>query len=266
MIGNCSLCTKDIEHHDVFAIDTCGTLVHQICISKYIKNKIDQEEVPIFCPNEGCKCEISIEDINQLCNETYIRKFFMMDPNYTLTLKKCPDAGCNYILSPAEVDQEGYFKCPECLQEYCFSCSTAWHKGITCWQNTQMEKLLSRSKNKPKGPKNNLQNKKRKCPGCSKLLLKEPGCNIMTCCCSTRLCYLCGVELNIENKCECPSMHALFHPKIFPSKSVVKTKEFKMELPDIQNRSEATYVVKSHPKYRKSYIGFLSAKQGARRY
>jgi len=133
-----------------------------------------------------------------------------------LNLERCRD--CNYAIEMEETkEQNKVFDCQNCEKQWCRLCHREWnedHFGISCEELDE---------------KNNIDRKKRKmeeklnevlvriCGKCGLQMIKQDGCNKMTCRCGATMCYVCR-KLNINydhfcrhvrtpgvNKCEiCP--------------------------------------------------------------
>jgi hypothetical protein len=76
-----------------------------------------------------------------------------------------------------------------CSTEFCAECQTAWHTGKSCeafkMETSGDKQLLKLARRK----------RWRKCPNCKSMIEKQFGdCNFVTCRCSSKFCFRCGVE------------------------------------------------------------------------
>ena len=190
----CEICLEEFNEYDSLNYELkCGCIIHNNCFDDYIKNAVENNKIPILCPN--CKAEIHpnlIYDSLISNNQTdLIKKFekFSMD-HYLLNHKDsyscCPTPGCEYTFF---FENENHFICPQCHKNYCLFCKNEWHEGMTCQEymdSKDVNKLDQKFKEFVQG-----QNYKI-CPKCGIWVEKVFGCNHMRCMCGADFCYRCG--------------------------------------------------------------------------
>jgi len=118
-----------------------------------------------------------------------------------LNLERCRD--CNYAIEMEETkEQNKVFDCQNCERQWCRLCHREWdedHFGISCEELDE---------------KNNIDRKKRKmeeklnevlvriCGKCGLQMIKQDGCNKMTCRCGATMCYVCRkLNINYDHFC-----------------------------------------------------------------
>ena len=60
----------------------------------------------------------------------------------------CPTAGCNYLVSFENPDQQqqAEFNCPKCKNSYCLKCRVDYHKDQTCEEYKRTSTVLEEDK------------------------------------------------------------------------------------------------------------------------
>ena len=191
----CKICLEEFDENDILNYELeCGCIIHYECFDQYIKNAVENNNVPILCPY--CKIEIHpnliYDSLNTNKHTDLMKKYekFSMD-NYLLNHKDnyscCPTAGCEYIFFFEE--GENRFLCPLCNKEYCLFCKDIWHKGLKCQEyqdSKDVKKLDDKFLNFVKGAHYKI------CPVCKIWVEKTKGCNNMKCRCGNNFCYKCG--------------------------------------------------------------------------
>ena len=191
----CEICLDEFDEYDLLNYELkCGCIMHYKCFDDYIKNSVENNNIPILCPN--CKTEIHPNLIyDSLLNngrqdliskyEKFSMNFYVM--NHKDSYSCCPTPGCEYMFFFEK--NENRFKCPKCQKEYCLFCKDEWHKGVTCKQyqdSRNVNKLDSQFLNFAKGAHFKI------CPQCKVWVEKSDGCNHMKCRCGAHFCYKCG--------------------------------------------------------------------------
>lgn len=213
-IKNCEICFEDFNEYDSLNYELeCGCIIHNECFDDYIKNCVENNNIPILCPK--CKIEVHpnfiYESLNVNGHKDLIEKYekFSMN-NYVLEHKDsyscCPTPGCEYMFFFEE--GENRFLCPMCNKEYCLFCKETWHKGMTCQEyidSKDEKKLDEKFLNFVKGKNYKV------CPKCGVWVEKTYGCNFMRCRCGNQFCYKCGKNFSLNNHyCSCPQRQNIF--------------------------------------------------------
>jgi len=203
----CKICLEEFDENDISNYELkCGCIIHYKCFDEYIKNSVENNNIPILCPY--CKIEIHPNLIYDSLNTNryinLIEKYekFSMN-NYILNHKDnyscCPTAGCEYVFYFEE--GENRFLCPLCKKEYCLNCKDKWHKNMTC-QEYQDSKDAKKCEDKflkfVRGANYKI------CPVCGAWVEKTQGCDNMKCRCGNHFCYKCGKVIpQHRHDCRC---------------------------------------------------------------
>ncbi|KAL4064725.1 hypothetical protein V8B97DRAFT_2025998 [Scleroderma yunnanense] len=155
---DCGICLEECPEDDSTTVDGCGHMMCRGCMKHSIAAKIAERRFPILCPictADNSGCSAAEMQLSQLC--------------ILLHCRKCKRA--------AFVDRHDYndmsnVACPlpDCNHMH------------SCDGSLELDHLM-----KKKGWKY--------CPNCKIPIIKEHGCNHMTCIapgCNTHFCYLCG--------------------------------------------------------------------------
>ncbi|KAL6893514.1 hypothetical protein ACP4OV_007612 [Aristida adscensionis] len=111
-------------------------------------------------------------------------------------VKWCPSAPhCGRAIRvPDGADPRCEVECP-CGVAFCFGCSAPAHSPCPCAMWARWE---AKSRGESENVKWILANTK-SCPKCLKPIVKEGGCNLVTCKCGQHLCWLCGAATGFEH-------------------------------------------------------------------
>ena len=195
----CRMCLTDPEDHTLLL---CGHRCCRGCLRRMLGmySRPDRDlRFPMRCPiDAACGQMVSLADIractdrttfDSICSES-TRTFIENAPQYRF----CFAASCNGILPDHEA-QRGFVRCVSCSGEFCSSCcgkddirGVPWHKGLSCaqFQSVQRdggEDLLRQCLADTDG---------RQCPQCRNFVIRNNGCDHMTCLCRHEFCYVCG--------------------------------------------------------------------------
>lgn len=110
-------------------------MFHRNCLSEYSKEKIINKLIPFNCPQEGCKAEITGEEVGEFLPKDLKEKYddfafhnyvdaHMDDTSW------CPTPGCSAVFTfdAALTD----YRCPACKKHYCLACKCEFHTNFTC--------------------------------------------------------------------------------------------------------------------------------------
>ncbi|KAL8732490.1 MAG: hypothetical protein Q9166_002704 [cf. Caloplaca sp. 2 TL-2023] len=127
----------------------------------------------------------TIEKLDRLQQQTELRKANLSN------LESCPFCDFAAECPPIETDKE--FRCenPECQKVSCRKCRLVTHIPLSCEEFKKDNSLSERHQVEEA----RTQALIRKCPKCKKTVMKESGCNKVTCECGGRLCDYCGKEI-----------------------------------------------------------------------
>ena len=191
---------------------SCSDVYHVECIRPWLATCIDNQTLPIRCPDPQCKLPISLLDLSDLltfeqlkrCQKFEWKKIRDQNPD----MEECPTENCDYFFYKGDGDDLGtYHHCPSCGVQYCLRCKVAYHLELTCAEYQQrVVAAKADAINKRQLPED-LQleawAKKagaKRCAKCKFFVQKGSGCNHMTCRCGYEFCYVCGGKYK---ECEC---------------------------------------------------------------
>ena len=90
------------------------------------------------------------------------------------------------------------YTCDQCVKNYCITCQTEWHEGVTCEEH---KKLLAKRRDEQLLSDNLGLLPFKKCPKCGVLIEKYAGCNAVKCTqCSIAFCWLCSMTDPVDGK------------------------------------------------------------------
>ncbi|EGR29957.1 hypothetical protein IMG5_145480 [Ichthyophthirius multifiliis] len=72
---DCPICLDQLHNEKIIPMDLCDHVFHQECLIQYIKQKIDDKQAQIVCPDQNCKEELLVNEYNQLLGKQYIQKY-----------------------------------------------------------------------------------------------------------------------------------------------------------------------------------------------
>ena len=186
------------------------------CLTRYFEEEIQRANVPVKCPEASCQYLIDEDEIKEkVSKEDYAkyrrfirRKEIEKIPNAI----QCPIPDCeSYAIKPSEINDNDIYidvkndsannsktemmiqtdkkentamvlRCIENEHEFCSNCLLKPHPGVLC--NTFIENNFVDWKK---------DNTVRKCPKCGIEIIKQDGCNHMTCTkCKYQFCWICG--------------------------------------------------------------------------
>ncbi|KAI9572593.1 hypothetical protein HD554DRAFT_2061352 [Boletus coccyginus] len=191
----CSICLDELPEDYVAKVDNCVHTMCRSCLREYVSSKIQEHRYPIFCP----MCTIATE---RKAKPGVLSRFLIEqlgiseEQSQILTEMELADftvqIHCRKCQRPAFVDREDHsdainIVCPQkdCKNVWCKKCEqTIVIDGPkhSCDGSSELDHLM-----KEKGWKH--------CPNCMTPILKEAGCNHMSCIspgCNTHFCYICG--------------------------------------------------------------------------
>ncbi|KAJ3674438.1 hypothetical protein LUZ60_005054 [Juncus effusus] len=222
----CNVCFEELELSDFTAMD-CG---HHFCNSCWTEHFImsinNNQATQIRCMSINCRI---------ICDQNTV---------YHLTLKKDREAATRFTRFLTEsyvTDNSSVQWCPstppcgrairiaprsdsfrevECLcgTRFCFNCLGEAHSPCPCriW-----EMWTERTKDSEKRSLDWIADNAKVCPGCGNAVMKEGGCDLVTCRCSQSFCWLCGDPTGNYHTCDRIERHICNpkseHPKRNPN-------------------------------------------------
>ncbi|TEB36714.1 hypothetical protein FA13DRAFT_1080210 [Coprinellus micaceus] len=179
------------------------------CMTGHVRSQLEENLYPIICPvcfpdpertTRGFVDDFVLEELDLTQKEA--DKFQDLQLATVIVKIDCP--GCKQVLMVAREDylNEPFITCnlPGCSSRFCRACLVVMEGQSdehTCKVDEELDALMK-------------ANGWRYCPGCRTPILKESGCNHMTCKtpgCSTHFCYVCGDSIWDATSLE--SLHTL---------------------------------------------------------
>lgn len=199
----CHCCYGDVPSNR--AIPCEGTDVHFFCfacIRRSAETQIGLMKYQIVCfDTSGCKAGFGRSQLEQATGEAIMRKLESLQQQDEIAkagldgLEECPFCEFKAVCPPVEDDRE--FRCcnPDCDIVSCRLCRTESHIPQTCAEAKKergvserhlVEEAMSEALIRP-------------CPRCGVKIVKEFGCNKMTCPqCRCLICYMCKKDITRE--------------------------------------------------------------------
>lgn len=186
------------------------------CLTKYFDEEIQKANVPVKCPESTCFYLIDEDEIKRKVSKENFNKYRRFIRRKEIdkipNAVQCPFPDCeSYAIKPINTDnnsndillevndlnqsktemmiqtdkkqeQAVVLRCIENEHEFCSSCLLKPHPGMPC--STFIENNFAEWKK---------DNTVRKCPKCGIEIIKQDGCNHMTCSkCKYQFCWICG--------------------------------------------------------------------------
>ena len=212
-IIKCFICSQNFNENDKHNYKlNCRCIIHHKCFNNYIKNAIENQEIPILCPK--CNKEINSEGIYKSLNvigdsnlikqyenlylDIYVKNY-ERNNNNGIVYYCCPTPGCKKYI-PCK-NNEIKLSCPKCRKEYCLKCYKPWHKNKNC-EDFTFQSSINNAKQLNKEFYDIYTNDQYKqCPKCKALMIKEEGTNKILCVCGNIYCYKCGKSIIESHDC-----------------------------------------------------------------
>lgn len=212
---HCSICCEE-KLMSMMLTMKCSHKFCSHCMRTYVDGKVQSSQVPIRCPQLGCKYYISSSECRSFLPltsyESLENALAEADALHSDRIY-CPYPNCSVLLDPRECSSarasssshsdNSCVKCPVCQRFICVECGVPWHSSMCCeeFQNLPLEErdaadiTLHRL----------AQNKRwRRCQQCRRMIELTQGCYHMTCWCGHEFCYSCGAEYTDGHQtCQC---------------------------------------------------------------
>ncbi|XP_057812104.1 E3 ubiquitin-protein ligase RSL1 [Salvia miltiorrhiza] len=212
---SCSICFEE-KLSSMMLSFKCSHKFCSHCMKTYVEGKVHSTQVPIRCPQLGCKYCISATECSLFLPVTSYESLerALAEAN-VLSSKKiyCPYPSCSVLLDPHDClstrassssqSDNSCVECPVCQGFICVDCEVQWHSSMTCeeYQSLPLEERDASDLTLHRLA----QNKRwRRCVQCRRMIELTHGCYHMTCWCGHEFCYSCGVDYRAgQQTCEC---------------------------------------------------------------
>lgn len=212
----CGICIVEYPMDEILVL-TCG---HRACVdcSKWRRHALQRVPVPspmcgavkdhciaginsgkavsLDCVTAGCEEKLTFDDIRNALRSTpeQFERYqgFLLESHldHDPLMARCPKPRCQTpMLRRSETDH--MCVCPKCNYSFCDKCEVEWHSDSTCAQYQQWKRENSAGDSLYEKWR---QRHTKACPGCSKPIQKNGGCNHMSCRCGKQFCWLCMVR------------------------------------------------------------------------
>jgi E3 ubiquitin-protein ligase RNF144 len=196
----CKLCWTNDED---YALQVCGHKCCRECLGRMFGMfaRPDADTVfPMCCPvDSSCRQNVCLQDLLTCCTRAELEGICRQSTTKMIerggVYRFCPSPTCNGVLGDSAPEQ-GHKVCYTCMGAFCTACSSAsdnirgvpWHSGLTCAQFTAAQgdggtELLKEYLRNSGG---------QQCGRCKTFVIRNGGCDHMTCKCGHNFCYQCG--------------------------------------------------------------------------
>ncbi|CAM0875837.1 unnamed protein product [Alopecurus aequalis] len=221
---NCMVCFDELSMSVVSTMD-CGHYFCNECWTEYFKASVDSGKKQIRCM--GLKCPALCDEavVQRLLGHRYpdaARRFdsFLLESylDNNLFVKWCPSVPhCGRAIRVGADERHCEVECT-CGVGFCFVCAAEAHSPCPCTMWEQWEVKCNGESETVNWILANTKN----CPKCFKPIVKEGGCNLVTCKCGQYLCCnrFVGEEKKKVDQAAAAPLHALLRPLQDPRRLV----------------------------------------------
>ncbi|OEL29370.1 putative E3 ubiquitin-protein ligase ARI2 [Dichanthelium oligosanthes] len=192
----CNVCFEDFFPSAILAMD-CGHLFCNACWTGYFVAALDCGKKQIRCMEFKCPVICDENMVQRLLGQKdpaaaerfheFLLQSYVDDNSAVKWCPSVPHCGRAIRVADAEVEPLCEVECP-CGTNFCFRCAATAHSPCPC---AMWERWEAKGYGEEENVKWLLANTKN-CPKCFKPIIKEEGCNLVTCKCGQHLCWLCG--------------------------------------------------------------------------
>jgi len=188
-VERCKICDDDIFVRELHCLE-CGHKYCSKCLQGYFNVALkDTTLFPVKCAEPSCKTEIGYdwgsmfvaslgEDAILKYDRLWAEKGAGFRPDNVIY---CPACNEPLMLDAVRSNKQ---QCPRCKRPFCLSCKILWHEGFTCEQIQNPDAALVEEAKKQGWAQ---------CARCKSYIVKNLGCNHMTCRCGYHFCYPCAL-------------------------------------------------------------------------
>lgn len=189
-IQTCICCyNEDILPEDMFECEEHCRFCKE-CIRRSVEISYGNGKLVFECLN-NCRAQFTLNVLEKVLPPKLFSKI-----SYKKQMEEVKAAGienlefcpfCDFAAIPAQENK--IFSClnPECMKESCRLCKEPSHIPYRCDEVEKDENVQARTYIENKMTEALLK----KCYQCSKPFIKDDGCNMITCSCGAKMCYLC---------------------------------------------------------------------------
>ncbi|XP_067950008.1 E3 ubiquitin-protein ligase RNF216-like isoform X2 [Watersipora subatra] len=205
----CGCCYTDSNVAEMVQCSECHLFCFD-CMNRYAEEAIHgQGKSTLLCMATDCDASFPRSQMERALSDSILQKFDERIQQESLSMADLPNLvrcpGCNYAAEIVE-DNQQVFICPNCEKLTCRHCQVDWdeHQGLTCSQVEKQDETKLRTKYEERMTKAKI----RECPRCKAPLVKDGGCNKVTCRCGGVICYICRKpEIQYTHFCQHTGPH-----------------------------------------------------------
>ncbi|XP_027932132.1 uncharacterized protein LOC114187916 [Vigna unguiculata] len=214
LLKNCSICCDDKPVQIMITLK-CSHIFCSHCLRAYADGKVQLSQVPIKCPQPGCKYCISATECRSFLPftsfESLEKALSQADIDHSDRIY-CPFPNCSVLLDTLECvsarssssqSDNSCLECPVCKRFICVDCKVPWHSSMNC---LEFQNLSEDERDASDISLHRLAQNKRwkRCQQCRTVIELTQGCYHMACWCGHEFCYSCGAEYREgQQTCQC---------------------------------------------------------------
>ena len=213
--NTCGVClSDDVSGHDLRRVSgACGHFFCIECVTRMAHVHVREGTVlKLVCPDQECSCSIEPHVLKEVLGDQEFVRY------ETLLLSKTLDAMNDVVYCPRceypviEDEEMRLGRCVKCLYAFCTLCRASFHPGSECLNIEQKLAVLEGRKRGNSQMSIEALRKYREeiadasaeayvarvgksCPECRHAVVKNAGCNKITCVCGCFFCWTCGKDL-----------------------------------------------------------------------
>ncbi|CAJ1962862.1 unnamed protein product [Sphenostylis stenocarpa] len=215
LLKNCSICCDDKPVPIMISLKCSHTFCSH-CLRAYADGKVQSCQVPIRCPQPGCKYCMSATECRSFLPftsfESLEKALFEANIDHSDRIY-CPFPNCSVLLDSHECSSarasssshsdNSCIECPVCKRFICMDCKVPWHSSMSC---VEFQNLPEEERDASDITLHRLAQNKRwkRCQQCRRMIELTQGCYHMRCWCGHEFCYSCGAEYREgQQTCQC---------------------------------------------------------------
>lgn len=191
-LENCFICRDDKQSLMMITMK-CSHKFCSNCMRTYVDGKVQSSQVPIKCPQMGCKYYISTAECRSFLPVTSFESLerALAEANVLHSDRiYCPYSNCSVLLDPHEClstrassssqSDTSCVDCPVCHRLICWVCGVPWHSSMRCedYQNLPLEERDDADITLHRLAQNQ---RWKRCQQCRRMIELTQGCYHMTC-------------------------------------------------------------------------------------
>jgi len=169
----------------------------KLCVNRHITAQLDSKRAfEITCPFDGCNQKFKSHDVKKISKELFERfdtAMLLQALSKMPEFRWCKNPRCNSGQIHHEGDDAPIVTCQACGQKSCYTHDIPWHKDTTCSNYYEVKR------GNDEATRRLLEKETKQCPKCGVRIIKDDGCNHMTCkisTCGYEFCWLCFADFN----------------------------------------------------------------------